>query len=119
MEQNISMQQLKGQRLTPAERFVLDTIKGAKAGEPDEYGSVGWYKDGECLFIQEFKIGLLWVDYHVIWKVLNEEYTLNYGETGEFISNVMYKYTNNRQLIPIYNCLKDYNICINTPTIVN
>ena len=43
------MQQLKEQRMSPAEKFVLEKIKGAIPSEPDTYGSVNWYKDGGYL----------------------------------------------------------------------
>jgi hypothetical protein len=42
MGTNITMQQLKEQRATPAEKFVLEKIKGAKAGEADKNGSVDY-----------------------------------------------------------------------------
>ncbi len=97
----ISMQQLKEQRLTPAERFVLETIKGVKAGEPDKDGSVNWYdKDGNWLFIQYFKYSFLMVHYDAIWTSLEKEYNLKYYEIKELINNVMYKYTNNGLLTP-------------------
>jgi hypothetical protein len=53
----ISMQQLKEQRMSPAEKFVLDTIKGAKPSKADKDGSVNWYdKDGRFLLKQSFNI---------------------------------------------------------------
>ena len=101
MEQNISMQKLKQQRATPAEKFVLDTIKSAKASKPDECGDVRWDKDGKGLFKQVFKFGYLWVSYKIIWLVLEKEYGLDYNEIQQLIRNVMYKYTNNGQLTPV------------------
>jgi hypothetical protein len=102
METNITMQKLKEQRLTPAEKFVLDTIKGVRPGEPDKDGYVYWCKDDE-LFIQDFKYGNLWVSHKHIWRVLVKEYSLSYGEVQQLINNVMYKYTNNGQLKPQIN----------------
>jgi hypothetical protein len=101
MENNISMQQLKQQRLTPAEKFVLETIKGVKASKPDENGNVEWFgKDGNWLFEQYFKNGNLWVSYKHIWSVLTKEYSLSFDEIKQLMNNVMYKYTNNGQLTP-------------------
>jgi hypothetical protein len=97
----ISMQQLKEQRLTPAEKFVLNKVKGAKVSEPYGNGDVIWYdKDGELLFQQDFKNTTLWVSYTDIWFFLVKQYCLNYDETQRVIYNVMYKYTNNGQLTP-------------------
>jgi hypothetical protein len=96
----ISMQQLKEQRMSPAEKFVLDTIKGVKPGEPDKDGYVYWCKDGNWLFIQYFKYSFLMVHYSSIWISLGKEYKLNYNEIQELINNVMYKYTNSGQLKP-------------------
>ncbi len=94
------MQQLKEQRMSPAEKFVLETIKGAKAGESNENGDVEWSKDGEWLFIQYFKYNTLWVRNKKIWSVLAKEYNLNHNEIQQLINNVMYKHTNNGQLKP-------------------
>ncbi len=94
------MQQLKEQRMTPAEKFVLNTISGGEPDAPDEYGCVRWYKNGNWLFGQAFKSGFLWVSYKHIWSVLNKEYSLSFYEIQQLINNVMYKYTNNGQLTP-------------------
>ena len=101
MNEQISMQQLKEQRLTPAEKFVLDKINGAKASEPDEDGDVEWFdKDGKWLFEQDFKNGDIYVCYEYIWSVLVKEYGLNHNEIKRLIKNVMYNHTNNGQLTP-------------------
>jgi hypothetical protein len=100
METKITMQQLKEQRLTPAEKFVLGKIKGVKPKEPDKNGSVYWGKNDKWLFIQYFKNGNLWVSYKHIWSVLTKEYSLSFDEIKQLMNNVMYKYTNNGQLTP-------------------
>jgi hypothetical protein len=99
-EQNISMQQLKQQRVTPAEKFVLDAIKGAKPNKPDEDGDVSWYdKDGRWLFEQDFKHGCLWVNYYIFCNVLENEYGITHREMSQFLSKLLYKYTNNGELV--------------------
>jgi len=101
MEQNISMQQLKEQRMTPAEKFVLDKIKDVKASEPkDEYGNVWWYKDDKWLFRQGFGCGYLFVS-NDIFAFLLKEYKLKSNEIEQVIKSVMYKYTNNGKLMPL------------------
>ena len=95
----ISLKELKKNRMTPAERWVLDTIEGVEPIK-DSYGDVDWNKDGNWLFEQNFKNGFLWVNYPIIWKVLGEEFGLNYNEIIELIKNVMYDYTNNGSLTP-------------------
>jgi len=97
-EQNISMQQLKEQRMTPAEKFVLETIKGVKANEPDEDGVVWWYKNGKCLFKQDFKNGFLDTEYDTFNSKLICEYGLDYNESYRLLTRTLYKYTNNGQL---------------------
>jgi hypothetical protein len=98
-EQNISMQQLKEQRLTPAEKFVLDTIKGAKARGTDEYGDVMWYKDSKWLFTQYFSVGVLYVN-DVFFDISKRgcSYGLNDGEIIQLLTRLLHKYTNNGQL---------------------
>lgn len=100
MGQNISMRQLKEQRLTPAEKFVLKTIKGVKPKEPDKIGNIVWYKDGIFLFKQEFKHGVLRVNYKPIWSVLEKQYGLNSSEIQQLIGNILSKYHNNFQINP-------------------
>jgi hypothetical protein len=94
------IEELKEQKqLTPAEKFVLDKVKGVKPSEND--GFVRWrYKDGELLFTQDFKNKQLWVIRDNLWLVLNKEYGLNYNEIQQLIKNVMCKYTNNGELTP-------------------
>ena len=102
METKITMQQLKEQRLTPAEKFVLDKIKGVKPIEPSENGDVGWFnKDNELLFQQDFEFSHLLVSWRCIWLVLEKQYGLKYNEIQQLINNVMYKYTNKGQLTPV------------------
>jgi hypothetical protein len=96
----ISMQQLKEQRLTPAEKFVLNKVNGAKACEPDGDGEIHWYKGDTLLFKQDFKYGYLWVNYFSIWAVLENHFSLKNFEIQRLINNVMYKYTNNGELSP-------------------
>jgi hypothetical protein len=99
METNISMQKLKQQRLTPAEKFVLNTIKGAKAGKPYKNGNVEWFdKDGKYLFEQMFSSGYLWVNEHNVLSVLGNDYDFTYYEKQELLTKLLYKYTNNGQL---------------------
>ena len=93
----ISLKELKKNRMTPAEKFVLEIIEGVKPKtNPD--GNVDWYKDGNWLFKQDFKNGYLWVSYNYIWSVLRNEFGLNYDEIQELIKNVMYDYTNKGKL---------------------
>ena len=93
------MQQLKEQRATPAEKFVLDTIKGVKAEKPNRGGtSVHWYKDGNWLFEQDFRGGCFWVSWVHIRSALEERYGLSYGETEQLLTKLLTKYTNNGQL---------------------
>jgi hypothetical protein len=101
----ITMQQLKEQRLTPAEKYVLDAIKGVKAREPDKFGDVSWYKDTDCLLKQDFTNKLLWVSLN-IWSVLRKEYSLDTVGVRQLINNVMSKYTNNGQLTPYWEIWK-------------
>jgi len=67
MESNITMQQLKEQRLTPAEKFVLYKVKGVKPKQYQTNGCLHWYKDGKYLFKQNFESGDLYVNYNTIW----------------------------------------------------
>ena len=103
----ISLKELKKNRLTPAERWVLERIDGCV---PKTYsnGVVYWYKDGKHLFTQDFKNGYLWVSYKYIWSVLEEEFGLNYNEIQELIKNVMYDYTDKGKLKIKYTYLKKY-----------
>ena len=99
MEQNISMQKLKEQRLTPAEKFVLETIKGVKPSDPSRNGSVRWYnKDDKWLFTQYFKKGYLWFSWNGIRFFLGKEYGLNDDEIQQLLTRLLHKYTNNGEL---------------------
>jgi hypothetical protein len=95
----ISMQQLKEQRLTPAKRFVLETIKGVKSGRVNQDASVSWYsKDDKWLFGQDFEGCRLWIDAFHIWSVLKKEYHLSEIEIQQLLTRLLHKYTNNGQL---------------------
>jgi len=97
--ENISMQQLKEQRLTPAEKFVLETIKGVKPDNPDENDIIRWRDEyGRCLFRQEFKNNKLWLGYAYFGYNLEVRYGLNYDDSKQLLIKLLYKYTNNSQL---------------------
>ena len=100
---SISLKELKKNRLSPAERWVLERIDGVKPkthanGWVSWWKDRCWYKNGKLLFEQDFKNGELWVSYKYIWSVLEGEFGLNIGEIKELINNVMYDYTNNGEI---------------------
>ena len=96
---SISLKELKKNRMTPTEKFVLETIEGCEP-ETKPNGDVDWWKDGKFLFTQDFKNGYLFVSYKYIWSVLEKEFGLNYNQTQELINNVMCNYTNNGEITP-------------------
>ena len=85
--------------ISPAEKWLFGRIDGC-VPETRPSGNVEWWKDGRFLFEQNFKNGVLWVNYSIIWKVLEEEFGINYNDSKELIKNVMYDYTNNGSLTP-------------------
>jgi hypothetical protein len=100
-DSKITMQQLKEQRLTPAEKFILDKVKGVIPSEPDELVGIRFAdKDGIVLFQQVLKFGVLYVNFFGVWSVLEKQYGLNHSEIQKLIKNVMYKHTNNGKLTP-------------------
>jgi len=99
MEQNISMQKLKEQRMTPAEKFVLETIKGVEPSEPNKDGDVKWFKDGKWLFTQDFYFGYLYFSWVDIDTPLRRYHGLSFSEIKQLLTKILYKYTNNGQLI--------------------
>ena len=103
------MQQLKEQRLTPAERFVLDKVKGSEPKDPHTSSYVPYFKNGNILFSQDFYCGYLEVNYLLIWAVLENHFALKKFEIQRLINNVMYKYTNNGQLTPTYAIWEEKN----------
>ena len=92
------IEELKEQRISPAEKFVLDTISGAKPNAPDQYGNVWWYKNGNLLFRQDFRHNVLWVIYNNIVLRLRTYDGLNYDEIQQRLTNLLCDYTNNGQL---------------------
>ena len=96
---SISLKELKKNRLTPAEKWLLERIEGIEPiTDEDEDGSVRWFKGGEFLFEQNFKIGYLGVSYYGIWFFLFEKFALTYGETNDLLANLLYDYTDNGKL---------------------
>ena len=92
----ISLKELKKNRLTPAEKWLLETIDGTKPKTlPDGY--VKWGKNGKYLFIQDFKYGELYVVYS-IWSDLKNDFGLSYNEVRQLLTNLLYDYTDNGKL---------------------
>ena len=98
MNEQISMQKLKEQRMSPAEKFVLNTIKGVKPRKPDEDGNIDWQKDGYWVFMQCFKENQLWINRITILLLLEGRYNLKYDEIQQLLTRLLHKYTNNGQL---------------------
>ena len=92
----ISFKELKKNRLTPAEKWVLERIEGVK---PETYssGNVEWFKDGTWLFKEDFKRGYLYVNYNIALD-LNEKFGLSYNEVHQLLTNILYDYTDNGKL---------------------
>ena len=93
----ISLKELKKNRLTPTEKWVLKRIEGAEPTTLSN-GNVEWRKDGKLLLKQDFKKGYLWVSYDRIWGVLGEKFGLKDNEIIELLTNLLYDYTNNDKL---------------------
>lgn len=93
----ISLKELKKNRLSPAEKWVLETIEGVKS-EIDDDGNVWWYKDSKWLFTQYFKNELLDVSFCCIWGVLEKVFGLTYDEMFDLLTNLLYDYTDNGKL---------------------
>ena len=101
MIMGISLKELKKNRLTPAEKWVLKRIEGAEPTTLSN-GNVEWCdKDGKWVLQQDLKNGVLEVSWTYIWSVLEKQFALNYGEIKELINNVMYDYTNNGTLTAV------------------
>lgn len=92
----ISFKELKKNRLTPTEKWVLETIDGVEPiTQPN--GKVDWYKDGNYLFTQYFQDGYLDVVYSIWWGK-DGEFGLSYNEMVELLTNLLYDYTDNGKL---------------------
>jgi hypothetical protein len=97
MENNISIQKLKGQRLTPAEKYIHSKINGVKPYVVDN-GNVFWMGDDSfCMFAQRFKDGLLTVNY---WNLIDHMgyFNLELSEIMVLFNKILYKYTDNGNL---------------------
>lgn len=95
----ISMKELKKNRLTPAEKFVLETIDGVKPETPRNGDFKCWYKDNKLLFTQDFNDYFLWVKYDTILGILYNEFGLNDNEIKYLLTNLLYDYTDNGRLM--------------------
>ena len=95
----MSLKELKKNRLSPAEKWLLELIDGVKP-KTDSSGDIYWYnEDGNWLFTQDFENGFLVVRYHSIWLVLAKEFGLNGDEIIELLTNILYDYTDNGKLM--------------------
>ena len=93
----ISLKELKKNRLTPTEKWVLETIEGVK---PTKYSNdyVDWWKKGKWLFQQDFVGGKLTVIRLNITYYLEKEFDLNDNEIFDLFTNLLYDYTDNGKL---------------------
>ena len=88
-----------------AEKFVLETIEGVepkKLSNGDDEWYKEWCKDGNWLFTQDFKNGVLLVSYSNIRLVLNKEFGLNNNEMKELLTKVLHNYTDNGKLEVVF-----------------
>ncbi len=84
--------------MSPAEKFVLEKIKGVKADEPSKNGDVVWRNKYGSVFVEKQAKQLLIVSNKNICRRLSEEYTLSYDEIQQLLTKLLYKYTNKGQL---------------------
>lgn len=95
----ISLKELKKNRLTPAEKWVLERIRGCVSKpRTNRDNTIEWWKDGNWLFEQDFTNGWLWLSWSCIRRILFEEFELNDNEIEELLTNLLYDYTDNGRL---------------------
>ena len=74
-------------------------------GEALEYPSVVY---GKCLFEQDEKNDYLWINYYEIWSFLEVNYSSNYNDIKELISEWLKETTKLKVLTPCCNTI----VCI-------
>ena len=109
---SISLKELKKNRLTPPEKWVLETIEGVKPTKLLN-GNVQWYnKDGKHVFTQDFGNGWLFVSYYDIFEFLGKKFGLTYNEIFDILTNLLYDYTDNGKLNIVYQTFNILNLYI-------
>lgn len=58
-------------------------------------------KDGDFMFEQDFKNGIFWCDYMMVWLVFESEYGMRYKQIQEFIKRMMEEHFKCNGLTPI------------------
>ena len=93
-----SLKELKKNRLTPTEKWLLERTEGAKPIRLST-GNVDWCdKDYKWLFEQDFVGGKLTVIRLNITYYLEKEFDLNDNEIFDLFTNLLYDYTDNGKL---------------------
>lgn len=97
----ISMKELKNNRLTPAEKWVLEQIEGVERTTYSRFSKddiICWVKNCNFMFEQNFDDGKLTVSNLEIWSELVFCYGLKDNEIKELLTNLLYDYTDNGKL---------------------
>lgn len=93
-----SLKELKKNRLTPTEKWLLERTEGAKPIRLST-GNVDWCdKDYKWLFEQDFENSHLVVSLFNIVLGLNIEFGLNDNEIIDLLTNILRDYTDNGKL---------------------
>lgn len=88
----------KPKDLSPAEKWLLETIEDAESITQPNGDVVWWFKDGDWLFKQDFKKRYLWVSSPNIGLPLHMVFGLSIPEAEELLAKLLYDYTDNGNL---------------------
>ena len=104
------IKKIKYSRLKEEERFFLEMIDGIQPFTIDDYPeSVFWMKNDMVLLEEDYKNGLLYVNYERIRPVFEKKYGYNYTNTQSFIKGKVDRHTDLGSLTPNSSDLKIKN----------
>lgn len=63
-------------------------------------GIVTYYLDGQWIFQQHLKDGVLWCCYHKVWRVFEDEYNMRYNDIQSIMKDVVGEALNCKGLTP-------------------
>lgn len=93
---------LKSKKLETPENFVLSFLTGLEESDMDIRNSIFYYKDNNLLFELGNKNRILYVNYKLIWSILESKYNLTYTEIQTVIKNVVEENVNWGSVTPFY-----------------
>ncbi len=93
-----------------AKKFLLDKINGSVQSWEEGTDEIYWKKDGHYLMCYNRETKIFYIDYIIIWSVLETKFKLNNKQISELCSSILGTHFNCEVITTLHTSLIDWEL---------